>query len=490
MSTPPPDSARFTTRQTVGLVLGPLILLVTLIAPPPGDFTPQAWAACGLALLMATWWICETLPIPATALLPLALGPMLGLGSAQETSTPFANPLIFLFLGGFLIALGMQKSRLHERLALMLLSKVGTKPPALSLGFMVACGFLSMWVSNTATAMMMYPIALSVLELLRRKETAHWSERDQQALGICLLLAVAYGSSIGGLGTLIGTPPNALLAAFMNEQYGRTIGFAEWMLVGLPLVALGLPLAHLILTRLVWKLPRHPLPGVHEELKNRLTALGPWSKAEIRVAMIFGCTALAWMFQPVLAQAIPALTDSVIAITGALLLFLVPSDIRRGEFLMDWETAKNLPWGVLLLFGGGLSLAGIIQRSGLAEVLGAAAAQLEGLPVWFLILVIAGLILVLTEMTSNTATAATFLPVVAAIALGMGQDPLLFAAPAALAASCAFMLPVGTPPNAVVFASGRVSLPQMAVSGVWVNVLFVLLVSFLGPLLVSWVFLH
>jgi sodium-dependent dicarboxylate transporter 2/3/5 len=462
--------ATFGLRQWSGWILGPGALLVTLLVPPPEGLSPEGWRTAGAAMLMAVFWICESVPIPVTALLPLVLFPALHLGDIRETAAPFANPVIFLFLGGFLIALAMQRWNLHRRVAINLIGAMGTRPARLVGGFLVASAAVSMWVSNTATALMMLPIALSIIQMLPADGAG---AQTRQRFAPALLLAVAYGATTGGMATLIGTPPNALLAAYVGKVYGFTIGFGQWMLLGVPVMLVTLPIVYLVLTRVSFKLDGGEIPGMAALIRAERTGLGAWSRGEIGVLVVFGLTALGWVFQPLLAQHVPLLSDTTIAIMGGLLLFFIPINLRRGEFLMNWEATKGLPWDVLLLFGGGLSLAGNIDKHGLSRYLGTLCEGLGGIPMIAVLCVVCFGILMLTELTSNTATAATFLPIAAALAVSLGENPLLFLIPTALAANCSYMLPVGTPPNAIVFGSGHVTLPQMARAGMWLNVLLV-----------------
>jgi sodium-dependent dicarboxylate transporter 2/3/5 len=429
------------------------------------------------AVLMAIWWITEAIPIPATALCPLLLFPLLDAGSVRETAAPYAHPLIFLFMGGFMLALAMQRCNLHRRIALRIIGSRGTRPTSLVAGFMIAAAFLSMWVSNTATAMMMLPIGLSVIELARDGRRA---PPGGDPFAVALLLGIAYACSIGGLGTLIGTPPNAFLAAFLSEAYQMEIGFLEWMMIGIPTVVISLPISFWLLTRVAFRIHREELPGGAELIARELARLGPMSRAEKLVACVFAATAAAWMARPLLERWIPGLSDPGIAVGAALLLFLVPTDLRRGEFLLDWEHAQRVPWGVLLLFGGGLSLAGAIQRTGLAEW---SALALQGLDAWptpAIVLTACALIVLLTEFTSNTATAAAFLPILAAVAVATGHHPMLLAVPAAMASSCAFLLPVATPPNAIVYGSNMLTIPQMIRAGLLLEILFLPLITLLA----------
>lgn len=446
------------------MLLGPALFAGILLAPAPPDLAPPAWRTAALALLMATWWITEAIPIPATALLPIALLPLLRIASVEAATSPYANPVIYLFLGGFLLAAGMQRWGLHRRVAMGVLSRIGGGPARLVFGFMAATAFVSMWVSNTATTAMMLPIAISVTELARRDGRG---DDGPSNFDTCLMLGVAYGASIGGLGTLVGTPPNALLAAYFSESFGVRVGFAEWLLLGLPLVAVLLPLAWLLLVR-VFPLRGAPAPA---EVPAGADAAGrgPWTAGERRMAVIFVATALAWVTQPLLARAVPGVSDTTIAIAAGVAMFLVPVDLRRGEFVLDWSTAAGIPWAVLVLFGGGLSLADAIRSTGLSTWIGAGLSGLDAFPPFALVVAVTFVMIFLTEITSNTASAAAFLPVLASLAIGLGENPFLFAVPAVVAASCAFMLPVATPPNALVFASGRVTIARMARAGLVLN---------------------
>jgi solute carrier family 13 (sodium-dependent dicarboxylate transporter), member 2/3/5 len=457
-------------RQWAGWIIGPAALLVTLLVPAPEGLSELGWRTAGAALLMAVFWIAEPIPIAATALLPLVLFPALGLGDIRESAAPFANPIIFLFLGGFIIALAMQRWGLHRRVAIALIARLGTRPPAIIGGFLLSSALVSMWVSNTATALMMLPIALSVVALFPVGETRSAS---QAAFGTALLLAIAYGATTGGMATLIGTPPNALLAAYVQDIYGWSIGFGQWMLIGVPIVLAALPLVYLVLTRVMFTLDTGELPGMADLLRQEQSRLGAFTRGEKAVAIVFALTATGWVLQPLIARVLPLVSDTTIAMTGALLLFMIPVDARRGIFVMDWHATRDVPWGVLLLFGGGLSLAGNIERHGLATYLGTLANALDGWPVLAVLAIVCFGILMLTELTSNTATAATFLPITGALALSFGQNPLYFLVPTALAANCSYMMPVGTPPNAIVYGSGLITLPQMARAGLILNVMLV-----------------
>jgi solute carrier family 13 (sodium-dependent dicarboxylate transporter), member 2/3/5 len=461
-------------RERFGLVAGPLVLVAMLLLPAPEGLSVMAWRTAAVGALMATWWITEAIPIPATALLPMVLFPLLGIATISAATAPYANPVIYLFLGGFLIAMALESCGLHRRLALSILSVVGTRPANLIWGFMAGTAFISMWVSNTATVVMMLPMATSVMALARGGDV-EIPGATPRTFEIALLLGIAYAANIGGLGTLIGTPPNALLAGFMLESYNVQIGFGEWMLLGVPIVVISLPVAWLLLTRVLHKVGSDEIAGGAAMLQQERETLGPISRGEWTVGTITALTATAWVTRPLFERWVPALTDTGIAIAGALLVFMVPLAWRPLRFALSWKQAERLPWAVLILFGGGLSLAAAIQQTGLADWIGGQLGGLAGWPVFAIVLAVTTVVIFLTELTSNTATAAAFLPVVASLAVGLGADPLLLAVPTALAASCAFMMPVATPPNAIVYGTGRLTIPQMATAGIWLNLFFIAL---------------
>ncbi|MEM1128332.1 MAG: DASS family sodium-coupled anion symporter [Bacteroidota bacterium] len=469
--------------QRLGLVLGALAFGVMLMAPPPEGLSAAGWQTAAVGVLMAVWWMTEALPIAATSLLPLVLLPVLQTRTIGEAAAPYANPLIFLFMGGFIIALGMERWGLHRRIALNVIRAIGTRPRSIVFGFMLSGAFLSMWVSNTATAVMMLPIGLSVIGLAKGQEAS-----QARAFGTALMLGIAYGCSIGGVGTLVGTPTNAVLAGFMDEAYGFEIGFAQWMLVGVPLVVVGLPVVFVVLTRVAFPIRFNELPGGRALIREELRKMGGLSRPEASVLVVFVAVALAWIFRPLLADVIPGLNDAGIAMAGAVAMFIVPVNLARGRFLLNWEEAEALPWGVLLIFGGGLSLASAISATGLATWLGEALSGAGTLPIAGLVLVVSLSVVFLTELTSNTATAAAFLPIMASVALGIGENPLLLAIPAVVAASCAFMLPVATPPNAIVYGSGAIRIQQMARAGIILNLIFVVFVTILTMTIALWAF--
>lgn len=431
-----------------------------------------------VGVLMAVWWATEAVPIAATALLPIVIFPLLGIATIQDTTAPYANKVIYLFLGGFIVAFAMQRWNLHRRIALTVLQYVGGNGRSLIGGFMLASAIISMWVMNTSTTMMLLPIAVSIIAVIH-KTVDGLDQRNKDDFQYSLLLGVAYGATIGGMATLVGTAPNAMLAAFMQETYGTEIAFANWMLVGLPLSALMLPLAWVVLTRVAFKVDFKTSNEGRATLRRLKDDLGAIKIPEKRVAIVFVLMALTWIGRPLLVKlpGLSALDDSGIAMAGALALFLIPSGDKSDPMLLRWTYAERLPWSVLILFGGGLTLASSVARTGLAEWLGGSLHAVGALPLAVVVIIAAAMIIFLTELTSNIATTATFLPVVGAIAIESGVDPIVLAVPVTFAASCAFMLPVATPPNAIVFGSGMLTIPKMVRAGMMLNVVGIFLVS-------------
>lgn len=431
-----------------------------------------------MGILMAVWWATEAVPIAVTALLPIVVFPLLGIATIQDTTAPYANKVIYLFLGGFIVAFAMQRWNLHRRIALNVLQHVGGNGRSLVGGFMLASAIISMWVMNTSTTMMLLPIAVSIIAVIH-KTVDGLDDHAKESFQYSLLLGVAYGATIGGMATLVGTAPNAMLAAFMQETYGTEIDFSRWMLVGLPLSAMMLPLAWLILTRFAFKVDFKTSDEGKAVLRQLKDELGEMTVPEKRVAIVFVLMAATWVLRPLLVTlpGLSALDDSGIAMAGGIALFLIPSGEKSDPMLLRWTYAERLPWSVLILFGGGLTLASAVTRTGLAEWLGASLQTVGTLPLFALVIIAATMIIFLTELTSNIATTATFLPVVGAIAIESGFDPIVLTVPVTLAASCAFMLPVATPPNAIVFGSGMLTIPKMVRAGMMLNIVGIFLVS-------------
>lgn len=481
-------SQSFSTLRRAGFVAGPLAFAAILLLPAPDGMSPEAQRVAAAAILMAIWWMTEAIPIPATALVPLALFPVLGVLDAPKTAASYGDQNIFLFAGGFFIAMAMQKWNLHERIAVAIIARAGGGGRRLVLGFMIATAFLSLWISNTATAMMMVPIAIAVVTSIETNDPGR-----NGPLGTALFLGIAYAASIGGIGTLIGTPPNAVFISQLKALYPESppVTFAAWLWLGIPFVVLMLPIAWLILTRITFAVPGAAAnEALASVIAERRASLGPMSRGEIVVASVSLAAALSWIFRPFIAQIFPApayIQDSTIAIFFALLLFLIPINLREGQFALDWEWARRIPWGILLLFGGGIALAQGFVATGLVAWTGERLSLLAGIPPIAMVFAVALLITFLTEMTSNTATTQIFLPILAVTASEVLEvHPFLLMVPATISASCAFMLPVATPPNAVVFASGHVTVPQMARAGLLLNLAGVLVVVLIVYLLMPW----
>ena len=498
-----------TTIQWFGLIAGPSLAVLLYSQLPhaymsgTGEvvaFSNAGRATTALAVWMAIWWMTEAVELYATALLPLVALPMAGASPVREAAAPYAHELIFLFMGGFLIALAMQRWGLHRRLALKALRAAGDHPAGIVACFMGVTAFFSMWVSNTATAVMMLPIALSIIALVEQVEPGSVAggagnggagnggpdSKTRPHFALCLLLGIAYAASIGGIGTIIGTPPNVFLASFIQSNLGQEISFVRWMGVGLPLVSVFLPLTWLMLTRVLYPLRAVRIEGSREVTEKAYRELGSMSRGERVVLAVFFLAALSWIARPLLIriqigdlQPLAGLSDPVIAMVAALALFVVPVDVKRRIFVMNWETAVKLPWGILLLFGGGLSLAAAIRANGVGEYIGHQLAFLSGIPTLLLVMAVIALVIYLTELTSNTATTATFIPILAALAPVFDLHPFMLIVPAAIAASCAFMLPVATPPNAIIFGSGHVTIQQMIRAGFWLNLMGVVLITML-----------
>ncbi|WP_233079426.1 SLC13 family permease [Rheinheimera soli] len=462
------------------LLCGPLLLLLTILLPPPAaQMSQPAWMVTGLMAWMVLWWITEIVPIPVTSLLPMIFIPLLGIDKLDAATSPYAHPLIFLFLGGFFLSIAMEKTVLHKRIALKALSMVGSSPGLQIAAVMAVTAFLSMWMSNTATAVMMLPIGLSIIAMANASTQDHF--------GKAVLLGIAYSASIGGIATLIGTPPNALLAAYLSKSYGIQISFADWMILGVPLALTMLVVCWVWLTKIHFRMPKTDL--AQNDTPAQLKALGEMSRSQKLVLMVFALAALSWISQQWLVKwtGLPV-SDTVIALCAAALLFVLPGEKGSGTALLEWKDSQNLPWGVLLLFGGGLSMADQIQKTGVAELLAQQLQLLEGVPPVLLLVAVTSLIIFLTEVTSNTATAAAFLPLLGPVAISMELSPLYLVVPAALAASFAFMMPVATPPNAIVFASGKLQIKDMVRAGLVLNLVGIVAISlfslWLGPQLV------
>lgn len=455
-------------RIQIGLWLGPVLFLLVLLAPTPADMSQSAQAVAAVVVLMATWWISEAIPIAATALVPVVLFPLLDVTSASEVTRAYGHHLIFLFLGGFLLAVTIQRWELHRRLALYTISLTGNSPQHILLGFMLASAGLSMWISNTATVMMMIPIATAVAGryVVGEEDVA----RGKAGFATALMLGIAYAASIGGTATLIGTPPNAIFAGMVEQLYGIRIGFAQWMLFALPFALLFLFVAWWYLARYVYADEPVLTASSDSSVQSELEGLGRMTREEKLVLFVFSGVALCWLLRGLLTGPLAdRVEDSTIAILGALLLFILPaSDGRR---LLDWQTALQIPWGVLILFGGGFALASGFQQTGLSVWLGERLLVFDQANAFWLIVLVGVLVKFLTEITSNTATTALLIPVMAAFAEAAGVQPVILMVVVAMSASLAFMLPVATPPNAIIFSTPYITIPKMVRAGVWLNLL-------------------
>jgi sodium-dependent dicarboxylate transporter 2/3/5 len=450
---------------------------------------------------MAVWWMTEATEIEVTSLLPIVAFPLLGVMPLAATTASYGADVIYLFLGGFVLAMAIQRWGLDRRIAFLTLTLVGTRPGAIVAGIMGATAFISMWVSNTATAAMMVPIALSVIDLVLLRRTGKslaeqggipQQDADVRNLALSLLLGVAYAASIGGLGTIIGSPPNGILVRFLEQRYGTQVSFASWMAVGLPTMLLFLPLAWLLNTRVLFPTRLREIEGGRAWIREQRALLGPLNRGERVTLVVFAFAVFFWMFRPLLAglaiggvTPFAKLSDAGIAVTAAMALFLIPVDRANGVKVIDWETAAKLPWGVLILFGGGLALAAATEANGVSGYIGSLARGFEGWPIAAVVVVVIALMVFMSELTSNTAQVATMLPILAALAPALGVPPVLLLLPATIAASCAFMMPVGTPPNAIVFGTGLVRMPQMMKAGLWLNLCGIVLIAAITWLIIA-----
>jgi len=468
--------------QKIGRALGPAVFVAMLAMEPlQNAMDPLAWRAASVGLWMAIWWATEAIPVAVTAFLPLVIFDPLGIATLRDAAAPYANPIIFLFLGGFLMALALERWNLHRRIALAILDKTGTDGRRLIGGFMFVCAMLSMWMTNTSTTMMLLPIVLSVIAVVR-DNVSDLSEKSRSDFQIAMLLGLAYSASIGGLATLVGTPPNALLIGYLADNYDIEISFARWMTVGIPVTLVMLPIAWLLLTRYLYQINVPASEAVNRHLHELREELGPMTTPEKRVAVMFVLVVLSWMLRRPLTEflGLTGISDAGIVMTAGVLFFVLPSGNSEQPRLMTWENALRLPWGVLILFGGGLSLAAAVSNTGLALWLGESLAPLNAFGLAVLVIAAVALVIFLTELTSNLATTATLLPVMGAIAVQAGLPPLMLTVPITIAASCAFMLPVATPPNAIVFATGQVTIPQMVRAGIALNLIGIVVVTIIA----------
>lgn len=447
--------------------------------------SPAAWDVLCVTIWMALWWVTEAVPIPVTALLPILLFPLTGVLDIASTTAAYGDKYVFLYLGGFLLAIAIEKWDLHRRIALNIIDLIGTNIKFIILGFMVATAFLSMWISNTATSVMMLPIGAAIISQL--KDNPETEENENALFGKALMLAIAYSASIGGIATLIGTPPNLVFAGIVQKLYGIEITFLQWIKLGLPISLLLLVICWKYLIRFAFNFTGMSLAGGKTEILRLKNDLGKISRQEKTVLIVFILTAVAWITRSFLLQPIiPFIDDTIIAIGAGIVLFLLPSGKEGGRILI-WEDAVKVPWGIIILFGGGMALAKAFGETGLAVWIGEQLTDLENLPLILLVLVLVAAVNFLTEVTSNLATTAMLLPILAPMAIAMEIHPYFLLVAATLAASCAFMLPVATPPNAVVFGSGHLEIKDMVRAGIWMNIFSILIITliiyFLLPVL-------
>ena len=452
-------------RALIGLT-GPLVFITIYFLFRPAELSREGVAVLGIAAWMAIWWITEYTDIAITALLPIILFPMTNAVPVSETTAAYGHKYIFLYMGGFFLAIAIEKWNLHRRIALNIIYMVGSNMQRIVLGFMLATAFMSMWISNTATSVMMLPIALAIIAQVKDHPDTPEDERD--LFGKMILLSIAYSASIGGIATLFGTPPNLVLAGIVKEIYDTEITFFQWLQIGLPISVILLAIAWIYLTRVAFKMKVSEFPGGKPEINRLRNQLGVFSNQELVVSIVFAATALCLITRQWLQIWIPQLDDSIIAMTAGIALCLLPSG-RSGDRILNWQEAVKLPWGVLILFGGGMALAKGFTSTGLAEWIGQQFISLNGLPILLILFLLIAAVNFLTEITSNLATTAMLLPILASMAIAMGVHPYLLLVSATVAASCAFMLPVATPPNAVVFGAGLLKIKDMSKAGLWLN---------------------
>ena len=464
-------------KKIIPLSLGPLVFVIMQFFGAPIGMPENAYTMLAIALWMAVWWVSEVIPIGVTALLPIVLFPLMGIVDIATTTESFGHKYIFLYLGGFILAIAIEKWNLHKRIALHIIHIIGTDISRIILGFMVATAFLSMWISNTATAVMMLPIGMSIISQL--KDNPLTKEDENLLFGKALMLGIAYSASIGGIATLIGTPPNLVLAGFIEDSYGVEITFWQWAKFGFPISIFMLFICWYYLTRIAFQFKQKEFPGGKQEIVKLLKQLGPMQMEEKIVLSVLIFTAFCWISRSfILEYFFPAIDDTIIAMIAAIALFLLPSrDIKKS--LLSWEDTVKIPWGIILLFGGGMALATGFDTTGLALWIGNKLSLLQGVSILFLLLIIVAAVNFITEMTSNLATTAMLLPVLAPLAISLQINPYLLMVGATVAASCAFMLPVATPPNAVVFGSGYLKISDMVKAGFWMNIFTIVLVTFM-----------
>jgi len=463
-------------KNILGLILGPLLFLVIMIFVDAEGLSFEAKCILASTTWMAVWWVTECVPISVTALLPIVLFPLTGGMDLATTTAAYGHKLVFLFVGGFLIALAIEKWHLHKRLALNIIRVTGSNKSRVILGFMLATAFLSMWISNTATSIMILPVGLAIISQL--KDDPKTIENENEVFGKSLMIAIAYSASIGGMATLIGTPPNMVLAGVVEESYGIKLNMFDWMKFGVPLSSFLLIICWLYLTKIAFKFKNEEFSAGKEEILRQINKLGRFSNEEIKVLIVFTLTALGWIFRGSIETIFPMIDDTIIAIFFAVTLFIIPTkNHKTNTTLLVWNDTVKLPWGILILFGGGMAIASAFGKSGLALWIADLLQNLNEVSLFLIILIIVTSINLLTEVTSNMATTAMLLPVLVTIALAIEVHPYFLLVSATLAASCAFMLPISTPPNAVVFGSGFLKIEDMFKKGVWMNLISIITIT-------------
>jgi len=469
------------------LLLGPVAFVVLLSIPAPSMFTPEAWRVMAMTVWMLTWWITEATALAVTALLPLICLPLLGIKdlNLEAAAKPYGDPIVFLFMGGFMIALAMEKWGLHKRVALNIVRLTGTNANGIILGFMLATAFISMWISNTATTVMMLPIALSVINLLTAEEHGYAPEQTRN-FAVCMMLAIAYSATLGGMATIVGTPPNLVFTAYMQKAFGYEVSFAKWMIFSFPIALFLILVGYVIMVKLIFPNRLGKFHNAAAIINHEVEALGPMSQEEKRTLLVFVLTALAWMFRAFISKLLPGLSDASIALMAAMALFVIPIG-RKGLTVLVWNDTQKLPWGILLLFGGGLSLANALEYTGIINLVGQQFAGVSDYSFWVM-LALAAVTVFISEVMSNVALVTILLPVIGGIAVGAGMDPLVLCIPVTLAASCGFMLPMATPPNAIAFASGHLKMGDMVKAGWWLDLVSIFVVAMAAKLFLPLVF--
>lgn len=474
-------------HKKIGFLTGPILFLILLLSPISLE-NPIAIKVIAVAAWMIIWWITEAVSISVTALLPLTLFPLIGITDITSVSKHYANPIVFLFFGGFVIALALEKVQLHKRIALTIIKWTGTNANGVILGFMLATALMSMWISNTASTVVMLPIAVSVIQLLIDDKDGF--TKNDQNFALSIMLGIAFAANIGGTATLIGTPPNSVMVGFLESEYNIEIGFMTWMLMGVPFATILLIISYFVIVH--WFYPNHlgQMKASNSVITDELRKLGKLSKAEKTVLIIFLMTAFLWIFRSVINGWFLnlKLTDASISMVGAMAMFIIPQSLKNGQFILDWKDTKELPWGILILFGGGLALASGLKDAGLIDLIGNSIQNLKGVHLLLIMSILIAVMLFMTELMSNVALVTIFVPVVAGIALGLDIPMLHLIIPVTLASSCAFMLPMATPPNAIVFASGHIKVYEMARVGVVLNCIAVILLIGLGYIIVPFLF--